>query len=207
VPFRDGWYQAYSLPIAVNYFQPEVQSYAGSNNFPDSHGQITSFFQPDGQGVQQEFAFIPDNGQNTFVINVENNSTTSLAAPPTTDPSARYFAGVTALVQLTSAGAVNFLPYQQGQASTNTAAKWAPVANIAAAAPPSSSSASPSGSGGASGSGTSKTATGTGSHSGSATGTGSSPSSTSSGSNGATGKTAAFGLTGAAVLAAVAFLA
>jgi hypothetical protein len=195
--------------LPVNFFQPDVQSYPGSTNFPETHGQVTSLFQPDGKGVQQEFAFIPDNGQNTFVINVENNSTAALAAPPSADPSARYFGGVTALVQLTGDGAINYLPYQQGQESANSGAKWAPVANLAAVAPASSSS-TPSGSGGASGSGTaSKTsgATGTG-HSGSATGTGSasSPSGTSGSSSGAAGKTIAFGMTGGLALALAAFL-
>jgi hypothetical protein len=200
----------------VNYFQPEVQSYQGSTNFPESHGQVTSFFQAEGKGVQQEFAFIPDNGQNTFVINVENNSTTPLAPPPSTDPSARYFAGVTSLVQLTADGSINYLPYQQGQASTNSAAKWAPVANLAAAAPPSSSSAAPSGAsgtGGASGAGgASKTggATGTG-HSGSPTGTGSTSSSSSSSTSGSLSGTASksvvFGMTGGVALALAAFLA
>ena len=30
---------------------------------------------PEGQGVQQEFAFIPDDGSATYVVNVERNST------------------------------------------------------------------------------------------------------------------------------------
>lgn len=120
--------------------------------FPATHGQATSFFQT--SDVQQEFAFIPDNGSKTYVINVETNSTQALAGPTTKDAKATYAASITALVQLDSTGAVTFLPYKQGDASTNTNAAWSKVANLAAASPPGSgTSATPSGSSSASGSG------------------------------------------------------
>jgi hypothetical protein len=38
-------------------------------NFETSHGKTASFFLD--EGVQQEFAFIPDDGSATFVVNVE----------------------------------------------------------------------------------------------------------------------------------------
>ena len=107
--------------------------------------------------MQQEFAFIPDDGSNTFVINVENNSTAPLAGPSTKDAKATYAASITALVQLDSTGAISFLPYKQGDATTNTAAKWASVDAVnsvvpaGSVSPSNSSSASPSGSSGASG--------------------------------------------------------
>ena len=37
--------------------------------FPTSHGKTASFFLT--TGVQQEFAFIPDDGSATYVVNVE----------------------------------------------------------------------------------------------------------------------------------------
>ena len=37
-------------------------------NFPTSHGKTASFFLD--VGVQQEYAFIPDDGSATFVVNV-----------------------------------------------------------------------------------------------------------------------------------------
>ena len=46
--------------------QPAPQS---MGSFPTSHGKTASFFQS--TGVQQEFAFIPDDGSSTFVVNVE----------------------------------------------------------------------------------------------------------------------------------------
>lgn len=106
--------------------------------------------------MQQEFAYIPDDGSSTYVINVENNSTQILAGPTTKDAKASYAASITALVQLDSTGALSFLPYKQGDASANSAATWAAVANVAAVAPAGQSSASASG--GASGS---SSATGT----------------------------------------------
>lgn len=133
--------------IHYSYFQPEPQAYPLSDGsaFPATYGQVTSFFQADNT-VQQEFAFIPADSSATYIINVETNTTQSLAAPTTKDSKATYFAGVTALVQLTSNGTVSYLPYLEGNTSTNIAATWASVSNLAAAAPPSSSSSSSSGS-------------------------------------------------------------
>ena len=138
---------------------------------PATHGQATSFFQD--SGVQQEFAFIPDDGSTTYVINVETNTTQPLAGPATKDAKAQYAASITALVQLDSTGVVSFLPYKQGDASTNSNAAWSKVANIAAAAPPGASA--PSG-------GSSAGPSGTGSGSSHPTGTGSSGSKPTSGS-------------------------
>ncbi|THG96499.1 hypothetical protein EW026_g5343 [Hermanssonia centrifuga] len=128
--------------IHFSFFQPDPQSYPlpDGSAFPATHGQASSFFQE--SAVQQEFAFIPDDGSNTYVINVETNTTQSLAGPSTKDAKAMYAASITALVQLDSTGAVSFLPYTQGDASTNAQAKWTSVANVAAVAPPGSSSSS-----------------------------------------------------------------
>ncbi|KAG2120097.1 hypothetical protein BD769DRAFT_1022962 [Suillus cothurnatus] len=137
--------------IHYSYFQPQPQTYPLSDGsaFPATYGQAASFFQADNT-VQQEFAFIPADSSATYIINVETNTTQALAAPTTKDPKATYFAGVTALVQLTSNGAVSYLPYLEGNTSTNMAATWASVSNLATAAPPSSSSSNSSGSSGTS---------------------------------------------------------
>ena len=158
----------------VSFFQPQSQEYSGTA-FPASHGQTASFFQT--SGVQQEFAFIPDDGSTTYVINVETNSTSTLAGPTTKDAKAIYAASITALVQVDSTGAVSFIPYTQGNDATNSAAAWASVAKIAAVAPAGSSSTASGASGTASGS----TATGT---KASTSGTGSAASSSSTGSSG-----------------------
>ncbi|KAH9941313.1 uncharacterized protein BXZ73DRAFT_42126 [Epithele typhae] len=134
--------------IHFSFFQPEAQSYSPS--FPASHGQTTSFFQT--TGVQQEFAFIPDDFSNVWVINVETNSTSTLAAPTSKDTGASYAASITALVQLDSTGAVSFIPYKQGDATTNSAQTWTTVKGLAALSPASSSSSAP-GTSGSSGTG------------------------------------------------------
>ena len=46
--------------------QPAPQS---MGSFPTSHGKTASFFLT--EGVQQEFAFIPDDGSATNIVNVE----------------------------------------------------------------------------------------------------------------------------------------
>ncbi|KAJ3553382.1 hypothetical protein NM688_g3642 [Phlebia brevispora] len=71
--------------IHFSYFQPEPQAYPLPNGgtFPATHGQTASFFQE--SGVQQEFAFIPDDGSQTYVINVETNTTQALSGPTTKD--------------------------------------------------------------------------------------------------------------------------
>ena len=45
--------------------QPAPQS---MGNFPTSHGKTASFFL--NTGVQEEYAFIPDDGSATYVVNV-----------------------------------------------------------------------------------------------------------------------------------------
>ena len=130
--------QADIFVIHFSYFQPEAQSY--SSDFPETHGQAVSFFQD--SGVQQEFAFVSDDGSATYVINVETNTTQTLAGPSTKDAGAQYFAGKTSLVQLSSTdGSLAFLPYTQG--NDNSGAKWT---SITAVSVPSSSSSSASGS-------------------------------------------------------------
>ncbi|THH09570.1 hypothetical protein EW145_g1911 [Phellinidium pouzarii] len=111
--------------IHFSFFQPAAQSY--SSNFPESHGQAVSFFQK--SDVQQEFAYIPDDGSATYVINVESNTTQTLAGPSVKDSSAQYFAGITSLVQLSSANsALSFLAYTEG--SDNSAAAWTKITAV-----------------------------------------------------------------------------
>ncbi|GLB39264.1 hypothetical protein LshimejAT787_0604260 [Lyophyllum shimeji] len=149
--------------IHFSYLQPEPQSYG---QFPATHGQVTSFFME--SGVQQEFAFIPDDGSATFVINVETNTTQTLKGPAAKDPMATYFASTDSLVQLTSSGSVSYLPYTPGTASANSAATWSPVKKLPALAASGSSSGKPSATG-----------------SSTATGKGASPTGALGGSNGA----------------------
>lgn len=86
--------------------------------------------------VQEEFAFIPDDGSATYVLNVQSNTSRTLAGPSTKDEGASYFAGISSLVQLDSTGAVSYLPYSQNDTSANAAAKWSSVVPLANAAPP-----------------------------------------------------------------------
>lgn len=102
--------------ILVSWMQPTIQSY-GTPAFPNTHGKAASIFQPEGQGVQTEFAFIPDDGSATYVVNVLSNTTKSLSGPPKADPLASYYASTNAIVQLTSDGKVSYLPYDNTTSS------------------------------------------------------------------------------------------
>ncbi|KAG6809942.1 hypothetical protein H0H92_013991 [Tricholoma furcatifolium] len=158
--------------IHYSYMQPTPQAYG---NFPATHGQATSFFMD--TGVQQEFAFIPDDGSATYVINVETNTTQTLAGPTIKDSLATYFASTNSLVQLSSSGTVSYLPYTPGDNATNAAATWATVQTLPVATSASSNSTTASAgtggstaSGSASGSNTAKGAVATGTSSGSSNG-------------------------------------
>ncbi|KAL5514495.1 hypothetical protein ACEPAG_2584 [Sanghuangporus baumii] len=147
--------QADIFVIHFSFFQPEAQSYG--SNFPQTHGRTASFFQTN--GVQQEFAFIPDDGSATYVINVENNSTQTLAGPSVKDAGAKYFAGVTSLVQLSAAqGELQFLPYTQG--NDNSAASWTRITSVSVPAGSNSNSSSSNSSAGNSSATGSSTASG-----------------------------------------------
>lgn len=125
--------------IHYSSLQKDPQSYG---NFPATHGQVTSFFQD--SGVQQEFAFVPDDGYSTYVINVETNTTRTLPGPTVKDSLATYFASTKTLVQLTSSGKVWYLPYD---GTSGTSGTWSPVTVLPAATSSSASELSPTGSG------------------------------------------------------------
>ncbi|KAL0958285.1 hypothetical protein HGRIS_000434 [Hohenbuehelia grisea] len=130
--------------IHFSFFQPDAQSYG---NFPAANGQAFSVFKD--PGVQEEFAFVPDDGSATYVINVINNSTQTLPGPSSKDPKASYFASPSALVQLSpSSNAINFFAYNPNNANANKAASWSSV-SVLAGKLTSDSPASGSGSGSA----------------------------------------------------------
>lgn len=145
----------------VSFLQPEVQAYpgeSGSRTFPPKHGQATSISNADVGQVQQAFAYVPDDGSLTYVVNVEvsvpnlpafftyctdplsgqTNTTRSLPGPTAKDPRAVYTASASSLVQLTSQNQIWFTDLQTG--------RWSQIAAgtlVAPASAPSSSSVVP----------------------------------------------------------------
>lgn len=97
--------------------------------------------------VQEAFAFIPDDGSATYVLNVQTNTTETLAGPSTKDAGATYFAGINSLVQLDSTGVASYLPFSTNDSSANAAAKWSKVVSLANVAPPTSGTATGNGTG------------------------------------------------------------
>ncbi|KAF8341863.1 hypothetical protein F5887DRAFT_975338 [Amanita rubescens] len=127
--------------IHYSYLQPQPQSYG---DFPNAYGQATSFFQ--NVGVQQQFAFIPEDGSATYVINVEANTTQTLAGPTVKDAGATYFASTTALVQLSSSGTVSYLLFNPNSTSANVNASWNVVSILPVAVQTVTAGAQPTGS-------------------------------------------------------------
>jgi hypothetical protein len=86
--------------------------------------------------VQETFAFVPDDGSATYVLDVQTNTSQVLAGPNSKDANATYFASTTALVQLDTEGDVYYLLVSPNDTSANSAAKWNKVTSLANAAPP-----------------------------------------------------------------------
>ncbi|KAG6917774.1 hypothetical protein DXG01_001179 [Tephrocybe rancida] len=135
--------------IHFSFMQPTPQPYG---EFPATHGQATSLFMD--SGVQQEFAFIPDDGSATYIINVETNTTQTLKGPSVKDTLATYFASTDSVVQLSSSGSVSYLPYKPGSASVNSASAWNTVSKLPSAGSSPSPSTTSGGSSASSASGT-----------------------------------------------------
>jgi len=112
--------------IHFSFMQPAPQNYG---TFPSTHGRAASFFLD--AGVQQEFAFIPDDGSATYVINVESNTTKTLTGPPQPDPFAQYSASTSALVQLSTTGKVAFLAYDPN--TTTSGGTWSTIDKLPSA--------------------------------------------------------------------------
>ncbi|KAK7035365.1 hypothetical protein VNI00_011896 [Paramarasmius palmivorus] len=155
--------------IHFSYWQPETQTYSG-DQFPAQHGQVASIFKED--GWQLEFAYFPDDGSGTYVVNVETNATKALPGIPSKDAGAVYAASTNALVS-SSSGGIEFMPYNPS--GDNSGAQWSAVQKLANLKQASTGSASGSGTP-SSGSNTSHSST-----SGKPTGTSSAGSSRASG--------------------------
>jgi len=140
----DGAGQAHIFVIHYSYLQPRVQTYSSnsSKTFPAVHGKTASFFKE--SGVQEEFAFIPDDFSGAYVVNVESNTTLTLPPPTVKDTGSSYVAGITSLLQLDSTGTAHFLPYTPGNPSANANASWTSIKALAVVSPPQSSSSSTS---------------------------------------------------------------
>ncbi|KAF9508151.1 hypothetical protein BS47DRAFT_248219 [Hydnum rufescens UP504] len=117
--------EAFIFVIHFAYFQPQPQGYPASsgNAFPVSHGKATSFFLDN--SWQEQFAYVPDDGSATYVVNVQTNTTVSLAGPSDKSSGSSYTASTSALVQLTSKNNLFYIPYSQtGSATSNANGVW-----------------------------------------------------------------------------------
>ncbi|GJJ10513.1 hypothetical protein Clacol_004739 [Clathrus columnatus] len=113
--------------IHFSFFQSTSQGFPnvnGGSPFPETHGQATSFFIAN--AVQENVAYIPDDGSATYIFNVEQNNTVTFAGP--TDKSeSTYAASLTALVQLTQNGSISFLPFDPSNPVSGASASWSKI--------------------------------------------------------------------------------
>ena len=105
--------------IHYSYMQPAPQSYSPA--FPNTHGKTASFFLSSTiSAPQKEYAFIPDDGSSTYVINAERNTTKVLAGPPSEDKLGVLSASMTALVRVGSDGKVVWMAYDPSSSSSSS---------------------------------------------------------------------------------------
>ncbi|ESK89931.1 hypothetical protein Moror_779 [Moniliophthora roreri MCA 2997] len=189
--------------IHFSYWQPETQTYSG-DQFPAQHGQVASIFKD--ESWQLEFAYFPDDGSGTYIINVETNATKALPGIPSKDASATYAASTNTLVS-SSSGGIQYMPYNPS--GDNSGAQWTAVQKLAslkaAASTGSASGSGPSGS--SSNKAHSANPTGTSSSGNTRTSGNGSGNTTTSGSNGAgalkAGREVVLGMMSALVLGSV----
>lgn len=118
-----------NLVIAA-YWQPEIQDFTAGNGLgtcPEIHGQATSFFTGDVK-AQNQFAFIPDDCRATYVIDVNKNTTTVLAAPSSKDKASEYTASSSALVCLDSNGSLTYLAFDAN--NIDISVPWTSIATL-----------------------------------------------------------------------------
>jgi hypothetical protein len=113
--------------IHFSFMQPTPQAYSPAS-FPTMHGKAVSIFQPQGRGVQTEFAFVPDDFSATFIINVVSNTTKTLTAPPKVDPGACFAASTNSIVMLGNDGVVRSLAYDPN--TTESGGTWTTVSKL-----------------------------------------------------------------------------
>lgn len=130
--------------IHFSYTQPEPQFFGplevGGSGFPSTTGQTASIFK-DITTPQQKFAFVPDDGTNTYIFDVLANTTQAIAGP-TVKSTSRLAASQRELVQMTSSGELWWIPLNPDDAQPNYSATWSKI-NFAVNTP----TANPSGSG------------------------------------------------------------
>ena len=90
--------------------QPTPQTYNPAF-FPTIHGKAVLIFQPEGKGVQTEFAYFPDNFLGSYVMNVVGNTMKTLTALLKVDLSAGFAVSMSLIVMLGSDGVVRALAY------------------------------------------------------------------------------------------------
>jgi hypothetical protein len=132
--------------IHYAFMQPNLQTFAplenGGQGFPSVHGETASIFKGFSE-VQQQFAFIPDDGSATYIfdaivrglISVGYNgltprcqaNTTQKIQAPTNRSTVMIAASQQELVQMTTSGEVYWIPINPNNSAANYGATWSQI--------------------------------------------------------------------------------
>lgn len=108
--------------IHYSYFQPEKQTYG---DFEQSKGQAVSVFK-ESKEWQTKFWFLPENLENSYLIDVDKNTTETYEGPSNKDSNSAFTSNDQTLVQLTSANQLYYLDFSSGNS-----AEWKQIENTA----------------------------------------------------------------------------
>lgn len=115
--------------IHFAYFQPDVQAFKPKSGsaFPATGGETASIWQVMGSSPspQESFAFFPNDGSATYIVNVLSNTTSTIPFPPATPSSgySAYAGSPDTLVQLTPSGELYYHSISSSQTKASKSTK------------------------------------------------------------------------------------
>ncbi|KAK9896224.1 hypothetical protein P389DRAFT_76328 [Cystobasidium minutum MCA 4210] len=132
--------EGYIFVIHYAYWQPEAQSFGAA--LPNSFGQTVTILS-NSSAAPNTFAFIPENGNGTYVVNAKSNTTEVYPGPSSSDSTARYGASTSGLLQVTGNGSLSFFNFGSGN-QTWTSIDVSSFKTMNTSSTPANTSAAPS---------------------------------------------------------------
>ncbi|KAJ3109481.1 hypothetical protein HK100_003285 [Physocladia obscura] len=121
---------AYIFVVHYAWWQPTSQSYG---SFPQSAGQSVYIPAADQTNAPSVFAFLPDDGSATYLVDTVANSTTTLTGFGSSGAAFRYAATSSNIIQLdTTTGDLKVLPVAGGSVSAGTGVALLPSVSVSA---------------------------------------------------------------------------
>ncbi|KAJ3211976.1 hypothetical protein HDU82_004387 [Entophlyctis luteolus] len=122
--------EAWIFVVHYSWWQPTPQSYG---TFAQKPGQTVYIPAADQTNVPSTFAYIPDDGTATILVNVNTNTSTTLTGFGSSGSTYRYAATNSYIVQFdTTGGGLKVLPVSGGDVSSGSGVTLLPTASVAA---------------------------------------------------------------------------